>query len=197
MNNSQLNAQKVLLLVASNSENSINRELAQQAAKMLATESVVMDMLPFDNLPLYSARRQAVGFPEPVQQLVAQLSDYAGFVIVSPEHNGSMPAVFKNLIDWLSRLQVQFLSQKPVMLLSTSPGANGGRTNLEQLAKLVPWWGGQVTGTYSMGSFYDKMNREEQRLDAQTEAELRQLVERFQQAVFKASAASVSERVAA
>ena len=71
-----------------------------------------------------------------------------------------MPAYLKNIIDWLSRLvpaQSPFFgeSAKPILLMSTSPGATGGASNLKALTGLMPWWGGDVKGTYSLGSFYD------------------------------------------
>ena len=89
----------------------------------------------------------------------ALFSEYDAFIIATPEHNGGMPAEFKNLIDWVSRLgdlqNPMFATKKPVFLLSTSPGPNGGATNLQTLTQLMPWWGADIKGTYSLGSFYD------------------------------------------
>mgnify|MGYP001121929032 CR=1 FL=1 len=171
---------KVLILVASNSETSINRELGTYVAKQLQAKIELLDMLAFDELPLYSARRQDEGFPDAVLKFFEQLKQFDGVVIVSPEHNGSVPAVFKNLIDWTSRLDMKFLGQKPVMLLSTSPGKNGGSTNLATLASLVPWWGARLIGRLSIGSYFEKMNRETQSLEPETALALKTLTTQFE-----------------
>ena len=79
-------------------------------------------------------------------------------MIAVPEHNGFMPAFLKNVIDWLSRLsttETGFFGTHniPVLLLSTSPGANGGATSLQTLHSLMPWWGAEVKATFSLGCF--------------------------------------------
>ena len=71
-----------------------------------------------------------------------------------------MPAVLKNTIDWLTRVQGKFIGGKPVLLLSTSPGATGGANNLSVMSKLLPWWGGLLVGTYSLGSFGENFDGE-------------------------------------
>jgi NAD(P)H-dependent FMN reductase len=71
-----------------------------------------------------------------------------------------MPAILKNAIDWLSRVGgMKFFGGRPILLLSTSPGSNGGLTNLTNLATLVPWWGGDVVALYSLPRFEANFDR--------------------------------------
>ena len=92
-----------------------------------------------------------------------------------------MPAVFKNLIDWVSRLgdhlNPMFASNKPVLLLSTSPGPNGGATNIQTLTQLMPWWGADVRGSYSLSSFYE--NFADGKLNPDQDLELTQVIHKF------------------
>jgi NAD(P)H-dependent FMN reductase len=120
----------------------------------------LLDLTAYDDVPLYSTlRHQRDGFPPEIEALYALIQAHDGLLIASPEHDGSMPAVFKNVIDWLSRIQMKFLGQKPVLLLSAAPGPNGGRTNLQTLASLVPWWGANLVGSYSLGRYAEMMQR--------------------------------------
>ncbi|MTI29267.1 NADPH-dependent FMN reductase, partial [Xanthovirga aplysinae] len=98
------------------------------------------------------------GIPANIQKFFDTLQQYDGFIIASPEHNGLVPAVFKNTIDWLSRINMKFLGDKPLVLLSASPGGYGGANNLNVLKNLVPWWGGQLVADYSIGNYFEKID---------------------------------------
>lgn len=175
-------APHVLALIASNQTPSIHRQLVEAMAPHLQSAHIDwLDMMPFDELPLYSRRRQDAGFPEAVMHFYERIAAADAIIIATPEHNGSIPAVFKNLIDWISRHDMKFLQQKPVLLLSTSKGPNGGATNLQQMAKLIPFWGANVINVKSFGGFYEHIT--EQGADAETDAELKVLAEELLQAV--------------
>ena len=151
---------KILTVSASNSKNSINRTLLELASsKVVGHEVAMLDIRDYP-MPFFSLdREESEGHPEAAKQIRALFAEYDAFIIASPEHNGGMPAEFKNLIDWVSRLgdlqNPMFATKKPVLLLSTSPGPNGGATNIQTLTQLMPWWGADVKGLYSLGSFFD------------------------------------------
>lgn len=178
---------KILAFSGSSSDQSINQLLVKLAASKVEGETVqVIDIRDYP-MPLYNPDlEQSKGFPESALKLKQILAEHDALMIASPEHNGSMPAVFKNTIDWLSRMVEPMQpffgdSKKPVLLLSTSPGPNGGATNLATLANLMPWWGGDVIATYSLGSFFDHFS--EGTLSEQTDAEIKEVVERFVAAI--------------
>ena len=72
-----------------------------------------------------------------------------------------MPAFFKNMMDWLSRGGGKIFQEKPVLLMSTSPGPRGGQTNLANMKNLFPHWGATaVFADFYVGSFYQAYNAE-------------------------------------
>ncbi len=171
-------APRILALIASNQTPSIHRQLVEAMVPHLGTSTLDwLDMMPFDELPLYSRRRQEAGFPEAVMHFYERVAAADAIIVASPEHNGSMPAVFKNLIDWISRHDMKFFQQKPVLLLSTSGGPNGGATNLQHMAKLVPFWGANVIDAKSFGGFYERITAEG--ANEATDAELKALAEQL------------------
>lgn len=173
---------KILAIAGSNSENSINKTLLSYAAGLTGQEVTLLDMLDFDAVPLYSpGRQQRDGFPAEIQRLYQLIQAHDGVMLASPEYNGSIPAAFKNVIDWLSRVNMRFLADKPVLVMSTSPGPNGGKTMLTHLVSLLPWWGAKLTGSYSLGRFYEAMPAGELSPDAR--AELDEVLAGFQAAL--------------
>lgn len=156
---------KILAFVGSNHTQSINRQLAEYAATKLDGSQVdVLDLTNFE-APLYSIDiEKSTGHPESVKTLFDRIQIYDAYIIVSPEHNGLMPAVLKNTIDWLTRVEGKFLGNKPVVLMSTSPGGLGGANNLKIMSQLLPWWGGELIDTYSLGSFMEKFDTTENKI---------------------------------
>jgi len=70
-------------------------------------------------------------------------------MIASPEYNGSLAAVLKNVIDWASRSEEKNSSRdafkgKKFLLLSASPGAGGGARGLVHLRTILTNMGGTV-----------------------------------------------------
>jgi NAD(P)H-dependent FMN reductase len=152
---------KILAFSGSSSSRSINQKLVTFAASLLPDGMAdVVDIRDYP-LPIYSIDiEEGEGIPANAEKFKALMREYDGYLISSPEHNGLVPAIFKNLIDWLSRLEGKVFDNKPVVLMSTSPGKVGGRTNLEKLEKLLPRWGGEVVGSYSVGNFNDVFDDE-------------------------------------
>ena len=151
---------KVIAISGSNQVVSINSQLLNQTISGFENSEVTLLDLTQYPLPLYSQAIEAEGMPENVQKIWDILAKHNALVLAVPEHNGFMPAFLKNTIDWLSRMATKdtgfFATPNiPVMLLSTSPGGNGGATGLETLKNLMPWWGGEVKQCLSLGDFFD------------------------------------------
>lgn len=156
---------KILALVGSNSSVSINKKLAAYTlAQFPEAETELFDLQHVD-IPIYNPDLQvAEGFPQAITELFEKIQNQDALIIASPEYNGSMPAALKNVVDWLSRVDMKFLGGKPVLLLSTSPGKNGGATNLGTMKTLLPWWGANVVASHSQGNFYQVYDQESQGL---------------------------------
>ncbi|WP_299215623.1 NAD(P)H-dependent oxidoreductase, partial [uncultured Dokdonia sp.] len=76
------------------------------------------------------------------------------------EHNGTVSAFFKNILDWLSRVDRNFLSDTKILLMSTSPGARGAKMALEYTKEVLPRFGGTVVESFSFPSFQDNFDTE-------------------------------------
>ncbi len=143
----------ILAFTGSNSAHSINAKLLKAVVKKIPGQEVITLDLKDYEVPIYSMEQENRAFPAAIEQLFHLFRKADGFIIASPEHNGLPTAFLKNTIDWLSRVDQKFFGEKPVLLLSTSPGQNGGRSGLEILAQLLPRWGGRVTSLFSLGAF--------------------------------------------
>ena len=149
---------KILAISGSSSSKSINRELLNYAGKHLQ-EITITDL--DQNIPIYSQDiEDTTGFPKEIKELNAKMKDFNGFILGLPEHNGSMTALFKNILDWLSRVDRKVFNDKPVLLLSTSPGANGGKRGLAHTENVISSLGAKVVGTYSLPNFYNTFDKE-------------------------------------
>ena len=147
----------ILLFNASNSENSIHRTLLDALRPLLDGHNLTYSSTADFDLPHFSLDEEQQGYPEEAQAFYELLAAHDAIILASPEHNGSVPAAFKNLFDWTSRYantqSAKMFASKPVLLLSTSPGPNGGASNLAHLAAILPWQGAEVIGQHSIGSF--------------------------------------------
>ncbi|MGO9155914.1 NAD(P)H-dependent oxidoreductase [Mycobacterium sp.] len=123
----------VLALVGSLRAASVNRQIAQLAAEV-APEGVTVTLfdglgdLPFYNEEIDDATNDAVEHaPALVEALRAAAADADAVLVVTPEYNGSIPAVIKNAIDWLSRpFGNSAVKGKPLAVIGGSFGQYGG-----------------------------------------------------------------------
>ena len=167
---------KILCFCASNSQKSLNNDLLVAACDLVDFHDKTYSAMRDIDLPLYSLDLEAEGYPEEVQAFYDLVDAHDAVIIACPEHNGATPAAFKNLIDWGSRYANKqshnLFDDKPVLLLSTSPGPNGGASNLALLAKLLPWQGANIVGQYSLGNYGQHFT--DGKADAETQTALRE-----------------------
>lgn len=132
---------------------SYNAALLRAAVK-LAPADMSVEIASIAEFPLYNADLEAAeGVPQAVGELKDRIAASDALLLVTPEYNNSMPGVFKNAIDWLSRppsdIPIVF-RDLPVGLIGATPGKGG--TRLAQTAWLPvlrtlgaqPWFGAQV-----------------------------------------------------
>ncbi|MDO5980972.1 NADPH-dependent FMN reductase [Flavivirga spongiicola] len=147
---------KILAFSGSNNPESINELLLISAINKIQKGNVHHIQLTDYQIPIYSQEIEKNGIPQSIKEIFRFFIEADAFIITSPEHNGLPTSFFKNIIDWLSRIDQKFFGGKPVLLMSTSPGANGGASHLQILTKLLPIWGGNLVSHYSLGSFNNK-----------------------------------------
>ncbi|WP_424961426.1 NADPH-dependent FMN reductase [Ekhidna sp.] len=150
---------KIIALGASSSSKSINKTLAMHVASKVADASITIINLNDYLLPLYSVdAEEKFGIPEGAYQFSKVIESADGLVISLAEHNGTYTAVFKNLIDWLTRIDMKVWKGKPMLLMATSPGSRGGATVLAAAKSYFPFMEGDIVADYSLPSFYDNFS---------------------------------------
>lgn len=127
------NSIRVLVFGASLRHGSLNARLAALAADVVEQKGGEVDRATMGEFecPFYSQDiESSTGIPQGAQAFCRRLRAADAFIIASPEYNASMPAVLKNLIDWVSRFRPQPFNGKQCMLLSASPSMAGGNRGL-------------------------------------------------------------------
>lgn len=153
---------KVLAFAGSNSKNSINKKLAAYAASMINNANVtVLDLNDFP-LPVYSIDHEKEnGIPQPAHDFLAAIKNTDALVVSLAEHNGNYTAAFKNLFDWMSRIEKNIFQDKPMLLMSTSPGGRGGKTVFEIANAAFPRFSTTIVGNFSLPKFNENFSTEE------------------------------------
>lgn len=145
---------KIIAFAGSNSKESINKKLAVYAANRVdQVEVQVLDLNDF-SLPIYGIDEEKEnGIPLSAIAFLEHLHNADGIVLSLAEHNGNFSTAFKNLFDWMSRIQKNFWNQVPMLLLSTSPGANGAKSVLGIAKNGFPHMGGNIVADFSLPTF--------------------------------------------
>jgi NAD(P)H-dependent FMN reductase len=122
-----------------------------RAAGAVAPSGVDFVAETVHGIPLYDGDVESTeGIPPRVAELKDRVASASGLVLATPEYNNSIPGVFKNAIDWLSRPGADIprvFGGKPVAIMGASPGGFG--TVSSQIAWLTvlralgtkPWFG--------------------------------------------------------
>lgn len=150
---------QIIAFAGSNSSTSINKKLATYAASLVdGAEAKILDLNDFE-LPLYGMDHEiAHGIPDNAKQFLDIIKSSDGIVLSLAEHNGVYATAFKNLFDWMSRIDGKLWSDKPMLLMATSPGGRGGTTALEIAQGRFPYMGGNIVGSFSLPSFGDNFS---------------------------------------
>ena len=141
---------------------SYNRRLIPvlaQGARAAGAQVSLIELRDY-SLPVYDGDIEAEAMPENARRLQELMAQHDGLLISTPEYNGSMPALVKNTLDWISRplpdgrSGTTLFADKVAGIVSASPGPLGGLRSLlvlrDALAKLGllprPRWGWQHSG---------------------------------------------------
>jgi chromate reductase len=128
---------KIIGIAGSLRKASFNAALLRAAAE-LTPAGTELEIASIASIPLYDGDLESEqGIPEAVAALKDRIAAAAGLLLVTPEYNNSVPGVFKNAIDWLSRPAKDIprvFGDKPTALIGATPGMGG--TRLSQTAWL-------------------------------------------------------------
>jgi len=170
---------KLAVIVGSNRRDSINRKLAQALVKLGAN---VFDasFVQIDDLPMFNQDLEP-NRPESTLRLKREIEAADAILIVTPEHNRSIPAVLKNAIDWASRPYGQnSWAGKTVAVTGTSAGAAGTAVSQQQLRMILTNLAGTVVGGEVFITFKDDLLDAEHNITVEkTRAFLQRFIDNF------------------
>ena len=172
---------KIIAFAGSDSKTSINKQLVTYATSFIEDETIKIEILDLNDyqLPTYSINvEKESGFPENVNKFLEKLKDADGILLSLAEHNHAYTAVFKSLMDWLSRIELKFFYNKPMLLMSASPGARAAISVFDMATSRFPAHGSNIVSTYNFPSFYDNF-KEGKVVDNQLNEDLKNAVHTF------------------
>jgi len=151
----------IIAFAGSNSSTSINYKLVKYTASLVEGQEIqLLNMMNFP-FPMYSEDIEKTdGFSNSLMEFANDISESDGLIIAVNEHNSNVSAYFKNLLDWFSRFNRNFLEGKKILLMATSPGKRGGVGALDITKDLLPRFGAAEVITFSLPSFYDTFDEE-------------------------------------
>ncbi|GAK77219.1 MULTISPECIES: NADPH-dependent FMN reductase [Nonlabens] len=165
---------KITAFAGSNSKTSINKRLVTYTASLFnQPDTTVLDLNDYD-MPLYGMDLELEnGIPNDIFKISTILKESDLLIISLAEHNGAYATVFKNLFDWLSRVDgTKGFHNKPIFLMASSPGGRGGASVLEIAKARLPFNDGEVIDTYSLPNFSSNFNDK----DGITDPELKSIL---------------------
>lgn len=136
---------KILAFAGSAREDSLNKKLARagtEALRAAGAQAMFIDLRDYA-LPLYDGDLEAArGVPGNALELKRLFREHDGLLIVSPENNGSVSALLKNTLDWISRPHAGESGTVPFQgkvaaLMAASPGALGGLRGLVHVRAIL------------------------------------------------------------
>jgi chromate reductase, NAD(P)H dehydrogenase (quinone) len=173
---------KVIAFGASTSKSSINKSLAGYVASLFSdAEVTLLDLNNYD-CPLFSEDlEREIGQAKGALAFIEVISQADVIIVSFAEHNGNYTSAFKNLFDWCTRIQRKIFNDKPMLLLSTSPGERGAATVLEIATSSIPRFGGDVIDSISVPNFHKNFDIDAQQItNQQVLAQIKQSVKKIE-----------------
>jgi NAD(P)H-dependent FMN reductase len=138
-------AASILAFAGSTRRDSLNKKLiavAVAGAREAGGSVTLIDLRDFP-LPIYDGDLEASGgLPQAAVELKRLLAEHRGLLISTPEYNGSVPGVLKNVIDWTTRstrgeASLASYEGKVAALVSASVGSAGGLRAQQHLRQIL------------------------------------------------------------
>ena len=179
---------QIAVIVGSNRRESINRKLAQALIRLGAGKFDAR-IVRIDDLPIYNQDNEG-NLPAEVVRFKDEVSKADGVLIVTPEHNRSVPTALKNAIDWGARPYGKSVwPGKPGFITGTSPGAIGTALVQANLRTVMLGLGMTLLGGESYVTFKPNLIDDQGKVtDEGTQKFLQDFVDRFATLVTKLKA---------
>ena len=152
---------KIVAFGASSSSNSINKRLATYAAQQIQNSNVVILDLNNFEMPIYSEDSERLnGIPKEAYNFKEIIKEADGIIISFAEHNGAYTAAFKNIFDWISRIDEVVWYNKPMFLMATSDGSKGASSVLQIAYNRISGGNPNHIPYFSLPNFSDNFDQQ-------------------------------------
>jgi chromate reductase len=170
---------RIAVIVGSSRRDSINRKLAQALVR-LGAGKFDATFARIDDLPMYNQDNEG-NLPPEVVRFKNDIARVDGVLVVTPEHDRSIPAVLKNAIDWGARpWGKNSWPGKPAFITGTSPGAIGSALAQQHLRSVMTGLGMILLGGEAYVTFKPDLIDEHGNIgDDSTKKFLADFVDRF------------------
>lgn len=166
---------KIAIIVGSLSQKSLHRHLAQQI-QQFASADMSCEYVEIGDLPLYTQDLDSQTIPS-YERVRQQIGSADAVLILSPEHNRSVPAAVKNVLDIATRPAGQNLWKgKKVAVVTASPGAYGGINSGLHLRQIL-----QAVGADVLNAPEVYLSRASFEIDERTQSFLQKFADAFYQ----------------
>ncbi|MGM5471157.1 NADPH-dependent FMN reductase [Flavobacteriaceae bacterium LMO-SS05] len=173
----------IIAFAGSNSKQSINKQLATYASSLVEESKVVILDLNNFELPVFGVDlEREKGVPENAHKFLSHIQSSDGIIVSLAENNGAYSAVFKNLFDWMSRIEGKTFFGKPMLLMATSTGGRGGQSVLEIAKNRFPRHDAHIIADFSLPSFNANFSNKKI-VDGDLDKALREKVKLFKAAL--------------
>ncbi|HCT96683.1 MAG TPA: hypothetical protein DIC43_06995 [Vagococcus sp.] len=175
---------KLVGIVGSNASLSYNRRLLQYIEKNYS-DKFDLTLIEIDQVPLFNQSDDQTN-SEVIQSIHRQIEQADGVIIATPEHNHTIPAALKSLLEWLS-FKIHPLENKPVLIVGASyyaQGSSRAQLHLRQILNAPGLHAMVMPGhEFLLGNVKEAFDEQGQLKDEKTKALLTQTLEKFQRFV--------------
>ncbi len=161
---------KVLAFAASNSRKSINRALVEHAASCLQAEvppGAEVEFLDFNDceMPIFSVdRERESGIPAEARAFFDKIGAADAVPVSFEEHDGSVTAAWKNIFDWMSRIDMKLWQGEPLVMLAATQGPRAGTGVIDSQEIAAPFFGAEIRGKHGIGKWSEAWEAETRNL---------------------------------
>ncbi len=182
---------KILVFAGSNRAGAFSGRLADAAMKELLRHEVEVTRISLIDYPLPimdEDLEREEGIPENALKLARLFATHDGLFIATPEYNGSIPPLLKNVIDWVSRVSrdgerpLRPFAGKVAAIGSSSTGTFAGIRAIGHLRAILAHVGIQVVSeqcsvSNAQTAFDDRDRFHDDRVRTNLEKSVHSLVE--------------------
>ncbi|RYD98166.1 MAG: NADPH-dependent oxidoreductase [Sphingobacteriales bacterium] len=175
---------KIFAFAGSSSSTSINHALVTATLKNFEDCAIEFIHLKDLEAPLFSVDlEKEQGHPEAAFRFLQGIENADAIICSLAEHNRSYSAAFKSLFDWASRINVKVFQNKPMLLMSASPGGYGGSNVMKEASTFFPQFAADIKASLSLPKFNAHFDRDKGITDETLKAQHLRAIQTFKDSI--------------